>query len=95
MSKKTLISQAELRRMAAIAKSEGVVVSIEVDGRKFSISPYTPNATLAVLSKKGVSPTALEKLPDGTLRWHLTPTENNDDDLDRELAEFDRHNGYL
>lgn len=28
--------------MAAVAKSEGVVVSIEVDGRKFSVSPYTP-----------------------------------------------------
>lgn len=42
MTKKALVPLADLKRLAAIAKSEGVVVSIEVEGRKFSISPYTP-----------------------------------------------------
>ncbi|WP_333631692.1 hypothetical protein [Agrobacterium cavarae] len=67
MTKKALLPLADLKRLAAIAKSEGVVVSIEVDGRKFSVSPYTPNA----------------------------PIESNDDELDRELAEFDKRNGYV
>lgn len=42
MTKRTPITQAELKRMAAIAKSEGVSVSVEMDGRKFSVSPYVP-----------------------------------------------------
>lgn len=42
MTKRTPITQAELKRMAAIAKSEGVTVSVEMDGRKFSVSPYSP-----------------------------------------------------
>ncbi|KQM34580.1 hypothetical protein ASF03_21260 [Rhizobium sp. Leaf68] len=67
MTKKALLPLADLKRLAAIAKSEVVVVSIEVDGRKFSVSPYTPNA----------------------------PIESNDDELDRELAEFDKRNGYV
>ncbi|MFF2320209.1 hypothetical protein ACFVTJ_04060 [Agrobacterium sp. NPDC058088] len=41
MTKRTPITQAELKRMAAIAKSEGVTVSVEMDGRKFSVSPHT------------------------------------------------------
>lgn len=43
MTKKTLVSQADLKRMAAIAKNEGVVVSVEVDGKKFSVSPLSQN----------------------------------------------------
>lgn len=43
MTKKALVSQADLKRMAAIAKSEGVVVSVEVDGKKFSVSPLSQN----------------------------------------------------
>ena len=42
MTKKAVILQADLKRMAAIAKSEGVVVSVEIDGRKFSVAPYIP-----------------------------------------------------
>lgn len=41
VTKRTPITQAELKRMAAIAKSEGVTVSVEMDGRKFSVSPHT------------------------------------------------------
>ena len=53
------------------------------------------NATLEALKRSGMTPTALDTLPDGTLRWHFTPPPQGDeDDLDRELAEFDRKNGY-
>ncbi len=45
MTKRAMVPQADLKRMAAIAKSEGVVVSVEVDGRKFSVSPYAPPST--------------------------------------------------
>lgn len=41
MTKKALVSQADLKRMAAIAKNEGVVVSVEIDGKKFSVSPMS------------------------------------------------------
>lgn len=53
------------------------------------------NMTLEALRKSGMTPTALDTLPDGTFRWHFTPTAQSDeDDLDRELAEFDKKNGY-
>ncbi len=53
MTKRALIKQAELKRMAAVAKSEGVVVSIEVDGRKFSVSPLVPGITSAGAPAQG------------------------------------------
>lgn len=43
MTRKVTITQTELKRMAAIAKSEGVTVSVEMNGRKFSVSPYSPS----------------------------------------------------
>ena len=53
------------------------------------------NATLEALKKNGMTPTALDTLPDGTFRWHFTPAPQGDDtDLDRELAEFDKRHGY-
>ncbi|MBB3944668.1 hypothetical protein GGQ73_000593 [Rhizobium skierniewicense] len=53
------------------------------------------NATLEALKKGGMTPTALDTLPDGTFRWHFTPpTQSDDSELDRELAEFDKKNGY-
>ncbi|WP_311272105.1 MULTISPECIES: hypothetical protein [unclassified Rhizobium] len=55
MTKKTFVKQAELKRMAAIAKSEGVVVSIEMDGRKFSVSPFVPEITSASTTNHGPS----------------------------------------
>lgn len=53
------------------------------------------NATLEALKKSGMTPTALDTLPDGTFRWHFTPApQGGDSDLDRELAEFDKRHGY-
>ncbi|NTG19354.1 hypothetical protein G6L00_02785 [Agrobacterium rhizogenes] len=53
------------------------------------------NATLEALKKNGMTPTALDTLPDGTFRWHFTsPSLDDGDELDRELAEFDKKHGY-
>ncbi|WP_430438950.1 hypothetical protein [Shinella sp.] len=43
MTAPALIKQAELRRMATIAKREGVRVEVEVNGRIFRISPDIPD----------------------------------------------------
>ncbi len=39
MTKKALISEAELTRMAKVAKSQGVTVWIEIDGKRIGVSP--------------------------------------------------------
>ncbi|WP_205923048.1 hypothetical protein [Rhizobium leguminosarum] len=39
MTASALLRRSDLKRMADIAKSEGVRVSIEIDGRIISISP--------------------------------------------------------
>lgn len=43
MTTPAIVKQSDLKRMAAVAKSEGVTVSIEVDGKKISISPDIPD----------------------------------------------------
>ena len=63
--------------------------------RRPSIRVNDLKATLSALQKGGLSPSALDTLPDGTFRWHFTPPQHNDDsDLDRELAEFEKRHGY-
>jgi len=42
MTKRAFISQADLQRMAKVAKLEGVTVWVEIDGRKVGVSPYVP-----------------------------------------------------
>lgn len=50
---------------------------------------------LCALQKSGLSPTAMDTMPDGTVRWHFTPTSQNEqNDLERELAEFERRHGH-
>lgn len=52
-------------------------------------------AALAALKEVGREPCALDILPDGTHRWHFTqPATNAEDDLDRELAEFEAKHGH-
>lgn len=42
------------------------------------------------LADAGLSPSQLDVLPDGTLRWHLGGAPNDEDaELDRELREFE------
>jgi len=51
-------------------------------------------ATLTALKAAGMIPCALDTLPDGGMRWHFTqPQANDEDDLDRELREFEQRNG--
>lgn len=42
MSKKAFISQADMKRMAEIAKREGVIVEYEKDGIIVRVKPYEP-----------------------------------------------------
>lgn len=50
--------------------------------------------TLKILRDGGMSPTALDTLPDGTYRWHFTaPASNDETALDRELEEFEAQHG--
>lgn len=49
MSAPALIKQADLKRMAAVAKTENVSITLEIGGRKFTVSPviqdiHTSNA---------------------------------------------------
>ncbi|NWJ24736.1 hypothetical protein [Rhizobium sp. RM] len=63
--------------------------------RRPAVRTSDVNATLEALKKNGLIPTALDTLPDGTFRWHFTPPAAADEDeLDRELAEFDKKHGY-
>jgi hypothetical protein len=42
MTAAATIRQGDLRRMAAIAKKEGVRIEMEIDGRVFRVSPDHP-----------------------------------------------------
>lgn len=43
MTAPALVKQSELKRMAAIAKSEGVPIELEVEGRIYRVLPDIPN----------------------------------------------------
>jgi hypothetical protein len=47
------------------------------------------DAGLEVLQARGLNPCAIDELPTGTIRYHLSPPANPEieKDLDRELAE--------
>ena len=52
-------------------------------------------AALALMRAEGLTPAALDMRPDGSCRWHFTaPPDSAQNDLDRELAEFDKKHGY-
>ena len=46
---------------------------------------------LKVLTARGLNPCAIDELPTGVIRYHLSPPASSDieNDLDRELAEFE------
>lgn len=50
---------------------------------------------LQAMKESGMPPAALDSLPDGSFRWHFTPPPANDEDaVERSLAEFDAKHGY-
>lgn len=52
-------------------------------------------AALALMREGGITPIALDMNPDGSCRWHFTqPTDGDDNELDREMAEFRKKHGY-
>lgn len=63
--------------------------------RRRTTSLASLKTTLQALKESGLQPTALDSLPDGTMRWHFTPPPANDEDgLDRELQAFEAKHGY-
>lgn len=56
MTASALVKQSELKRMAAIAKSEGVPIELEVEGRIYRVLPDIPsshNAETIDIDRKG------------------------------------------
>jgi hypothetical protein len=56
MTAPALVKQSELKRMAAIAKSEGVPIELEVEGRIYRVLPDIPanhNAQTIDIDRKG------------------------------------------
>lgn len=43
MTATALVKKADLRRLAAVAKEAGVSAWVEVDGKKFGVSPNIPD----------------------------------------------------
>lgn len=63
--------------------------------RRPALRPADLVKALSALRQAGVEPCTLDVLPDGTHRWHFTkPVNADEDDLDRELAEFDLKHGH-
>lgn len=52
MSRKVIISQAELKRMADVATSEGVTVEVEREGTIVRVMPFRPERTSKPVQKK-------------------------------------------
>lgn len=51
-------------------------------------------AGAAALEAKGLKPCAVDILPSGTIRFHISPLVGaGADDLDRELADFEAKHG--
>ena len=44
MSKKAVVSTADLRRMAIVAKSENVTIEVEIEGVIVRVKPYDASA---------------------------------------------------
>lgn len=63
--------------------------------RRLGIRPSDLRSAISVLLESGLKPSALDILPDGTHRWRFTEAAANDDDeVDRAFAEFDKRHGY-
>lgn len=62
--------------------------------RRPAIRKTDVDAACASLLARGLKPTAVDFLPSGGIRFHFAdPVTPPDDDLDRELAEFEAQHG--
>jgi hypothetical protein len=62
--------------------------------RRPSIRQSDVDAAAAALEARGMKPCAVDFYPSGKFRFHLTPpSDDQGDDLDRELAEFEAVHG--
>lgn len=67
-----------------------------MSGRRRTVRERDVRAGLEAIRANGLTPTALDISPDGTMRWHFTPVADNDElALDREFkrleAQLDGH----
>ncbi|MDK4713025.1 hypothetical protein ACK83U_00730 [Rhizobium sp. WW22] len=62
--------------------------------RRAAIRSSDIKTTVSALKEAGLTPLALDTLPNGGMRWHFTaPQGTGEDDLDRELREFEERHG--
>jgi hypothetical protein len=59
--------------------------------KKVSLKRRT-DAGVTALEARGLQPCAVDYLPNGTIRFHLS-SPTHEDDLDRELAKFEAQHG--
>lgn len=64
-----------------------------VRARRRGVRGADVKATLSAIRQCGLTPCALDTLPDGTQRWHFAPPIDRADDLDLELREFEARHG--
>lgn len=56
--------------------------------RRAGIRATDIKTTLAALKESGLTPCALDTLPDGGMRWHFAPLKaSEEDEIDREIRE--------
>lgn len=59
-------------------------------GRRRAVRPQDVKVGAEAIRAAGLTPTALDIAPDGTMRWHFTPVADNDElSLDREFARLE------
>jgi hypothetical protein len=62
--------------------------------RRPAIRRSDVDAAAAALEARGMKPCAVDFYPTGKFRFHLTPpTDDQEEDLDSELAEFEARHG--
>lgn len=84
----------EMRQGRNRAQGHGTELPVRAGARRRGIRRADVKATLSAIRQCGLTPCALDTLPDGTHRWHFAPPlMNSGGDLDLELREFEARHG--